>query len=53
MKITLSVLFVAMLGLGSTAMLTGCNTVDGAGKDLSQSSEYVEDKIDEAAGDKK
>lgn len=51
MKITCSFLFAALLMFGSTAMLTGCNTVEGAGEDLSQSSEYVEGKIDKAAGE--
>lgn len=45
----LTLLFVAALGLGFSTVLSGCNTVDGAGKDLSESSEYVEGKIDKAA----
>jgi len=37
-------LMVALLGMFSIGMLSGCNTVAGAGKDMQKAGEKVEDK---------
>ena len=38
------VLMLALLGMFSVGMLSGCNTVAGAGKDMQKAGEKVEDK---------
>ena len=37
-------LMVALAGMFSIGMLSGCNTVAGAGKDMQKAGEKVEDK---------
>jgi len=37
-------MMVALLGLFSVGMLTGCNTMAGAGKDMQKAGEKVQDK---------
>ncbi|WP_442684598.1 entericidin A/B family lipoprotein [Stenotrophomonas sp. JC08] len=37
-------LMVALVGMFSIGMLSGCNTVAGAGKDMQKAGEKVEDK---------
>ncbi len=37
-------LMVALVGVFSIGMLSGCNTVAGAGKDMQKAGEKVEDK---------
>lgn len=38
------VLMLALLGMFSAGMLSACNTVAGAGKDMQKAGEKVEDK---------
>ncbi len=38
------VLMLALLGMFSAGMLSGCNTMAGAGKDMQKAGEKVEDK---------
>ena len=41
------VLMLAALGLCSIGMLSGCNTVAGAGKDMQKAGQKVENKADD------
>ncbi|MCL7714601.1 entericidin A/B family lipoprotein [Stenotrophomonas mori] len=45
-------LMLAMLGLFSVAMLGGCNTVAGAGKDMQKAGQKVEDKAEDCSDGK-
>lgn len=38
------VLMLALVGMFSAGMLSGCNTMAGAGKDMQKAGEKVEDK---------
>ena len=38
------VMLLALLGMSSAGMLSACNTVAGAGKDMQKAGEKVEDK---------
>ncbi len=38
------ILMLALVGMFSAGMLSGCNTVAGAGKDMQKAGEKVEDK---------
>ncbi|MCW4456397.1 entericidin A/B family lipoprotein [Flavobacterium sp. MXW15] len=46
---TKRVLILMMLGLFSAGMLSGCNTVAGAGKDMQKAGEKVEDKAEDCS----
>lgn len=46
------VMILVMLGMFSAAMLSGCNTVAGAGKDLQGAGEKVEDKAHDCSDGK-
>jgi len=43
-KLMKRVLMLALLGMFSAGMLSACNTVAGAGKDMQKAGEKVEDK---------
>jgi predicted small secreted protein len=43
------VLLLSTLGVvGSTALLTGCNTIEGAGRDVEAVGDAIEDAADDA-----
>ncbi|MCC7633058.1 entericidin A/B family lipoprotein [Stenotrophomonas rhizophila] len=46
------VISLLLLGLFSTAMLSGCNTMAGAGKDMQKAGEKVEDKAGDCSDGK-
>ncbi|MBD9535805.1 entericidin, EcnA/B family [Stenotrophomonas sp. ATCM1_4] len=46
------VLMLALLGMFSVGMLSGCNTVAGAGKDMQKAGEKVEDKAKDCSDGK-
>ena len=48
MSRTISAVFAAMLLLGSAAMLSACNTVEGAGQDVSSAGHAVTNAADGA-----
>ena len=39
----MTTVFLACLVLGATSVLTGCNTVEGAGQDIQNGGEVIED----------
>lgn len=43
-KKTLTSLFVIMFLTGTVAAITGCNTMEGAGKDLERGGEKIQEK---------
>jgi len=46
------VLMLALLGMFSAGMLSACNTVAGAGKDMQKAGEKVEDKAQDCSDGK-
>jgi entericidin B len=46
-KKTLTSLFVVMFLAGTAAVISGCNTVEGAGKDIERGGEAIKDKANE------
>ncbi len=47
-KKTLASLFVIMFLAGTAAVISGCNTVEGAGKDIEKGGEAIKDKANES-----
>ncbi|MES2580743.1 MAG: entericidin A/B family lipoprotein [Pseudomonadota bacterium] len=47
-KKTLTSLFFIMFLAGTAAVISGCNTVEGAGKDIEKGGEAIKDKANES-----
>ncbi|MES2500563.1 MAG: entericidin A/B family lipoprotein [Pseudomonadota bacterium] len=50
-KKTFTSLFAVLFLAGTMAMISGCNTVEGAGKDIERGGEAIKDKASEEKND--